>query len=88
MPTPDQLINLEDWRKYVQESMVLSFAHLELSESDVKRLSKTFKRLLTSCPSLHQGQEIMGDGLLITHTQLQEIGQRCLIDFKESLACV
>lgn len=88
MPTPDQLINLEDWSKYVQESMVLSFAHLELSESDVKRLSKTFKRLLTSCPNLQQGQELKGDGLLITHSQLQEIGQRCLMDFKESLACV
>ncbi len=88
MPTPDQLINLEDWSKYVQESMDSSFAHLELSESDIKRLSKTFKRLLTSCPSLNQVQELMGDGPLITHTQLQEIGQRSLMDFKESLTRV
>jgi hypothetical protein len=88
MPTPDQLVNLEDWNNYVQGSVDLSFAHLELSERDIKRLSKTFKRLLTACPSLYQGQELRVDGLLKTHSQLQEIGQSSLMDFKESLTRV
>jgi len=78
----------EIWSLHVSDAMRQSLPSVELSERDVQRWTKTFKRLLEACPTLLQDHDYSLDTLPHASPDLLSIGQKSWMDFSESLSRV
>ena len=81
-------LNAEIWSLHVQDAMRQSLPSVELSERDVKRWTKTFKRLLEACPTLLQDHDNSLDASPHVSSDLLSIGQKSWMDFSETLSRV
>ncbi len=70
-----------DWGTYVQDALAVNQGGLELNATDIKRFSKTFKRLSQLCPSLSGPAAPSINSKKEAEELSLQVQQKCLEDF-------